>query len=563
MTADDEAFLAAIRADLDNDVPRLVYADWLEEQGNTARAEFIRVECESASTDEAAPRYRDLEDRRHDLLAAHEAEWLGDLADYDEWFFRRGFVDEVRTSIPSVVSESRYRHPIRSVGFGLQDGLGPEAVVDELQCLLPSHRDFPWPTPITELDLSRLPSYTPSEWSEWFHHWPGEQERKLHLADCGEGDELAATLQGTTTAKLLQTLDVGTPHGPRTGRRFDVRALMLALAEGRLNILVLSNLGLNDDDLEDLLRMAPQSLRSLDLSYNSIAPFAFRAFNVSDSSLESLNLSATPLGVFRLREVLRSVACRTLKTLKLDHTGSARPNLEALLDAPFWSQAESLHLRNSTVPTVALEAIAENAGPANLRKLDLGQNFVRSAGVKLLADAPWTKSLTWLALDENYLDDAAAAHLAEGFPQLRTLHLQGNNFDQVEANDEALTPGGAAILAQAEGLKNLRLLNVGRTHLDDRAVELLLHARHWSLSGLGLSGLDLTPRVVEMLAGSPQLARLDWLDLSDCRRLSGDALRPLAESPYLSPLCELNIHRTNAGEAVRAALRERLGRRLS
>jgi uncharacterized protein (TIGR02996 family) len=41
-----DAFLQAICAKPEDDTPRLVYADWLEEQGDTDRAEFIRVQCE-------------------------------------------------------------------------------------------------------------------------------------------------------------------------------------------------------------------------------------------------------------------------------------------------------------------------------------------------------------------------------------------------------------------------------------------------------------------------------------------------------------------------------------
>src|SRR4051812_5383520 len=38
-----DALLAAIAEAPDDDAPRLVYADWLEEHGDDARAEFIRV----------------------------------------------------------------------------------------------------------------------------------------------------------------------------------------------------------------------------------------------------------------------------------------------------------------------------------------------------------------------------------------------------------------------------------------------------------------------------------------------------------------------------------------
>jgi uncharacterized protein (TIGR02996 family) len=46
--ADDESFLAAILADPHDDLPRLVYADYLEETGREDRGEFIRVHCELA-----------------------------------------------------------------------------------------------------------------------------------------------------------------------------------------------------------------------------------------------------------------------------------------------------------------------------------------------------------------------------------------------------------------------------------------------------------------------------------------------------------------------------------
>src|SRR4051812_46175401 len=39
-------FLDDITAHPDDDNPRLIYSDWLEDQGDVARAEFIRVQIE-------------------------------------------------------------------------------------------------------------------------------------------------------------------------------------------------------------------------------------------------------------------------------------------------------------------------------------------------------------------------------------------------------------------------------------------------------------------------------------------------------------------------------------
>ena len=46
---DGDALLAAIYHNPHDDTPRLVYADWLEENGDEARAEFIRVQCRIAA----------------------------------------------------------------------------------------------------------------------------------------------------------------------------------------------------------------------------------------------------------------------------------------------------------------------------------------------------------------------------------------------------------------------------------------------------------------------------------------------------------------------------------
>jgi uncharacterized protein (TIGR02996 family) len=71
----DEAFLQTICENPDDDVPRLVYADWLEEHGDADRAEFIRVQIELAKMDRGDPRRSALAVREAELLRAGEAAW--------------------------------------------------------------------------------------------------------------------------------------------------------------------------------------------------------------------------------------------------------------------------------------------------------------------------------------------------------------------------------------------------------------------------------------------------------------------------------------------------------
>ena len=71
---DRDALYRAILAHPDDDTPRLVYADWLEENGRAEEAEFIRVECRLEAGHPDDPDHVELCDRREELrlwLAAH------------------------------------------------------------------------------------------------------------------------------------------------------------------------------------------------------------------------------------------------------------------------------------------------------------------------------------------------------------------------------------------------------------------------------------------------------------------------------------------------------------
>src|SRR3954451_18566110 len=97
----DDAFLHEIIADPDSDVPRLVYADYLEEHGDPDRADFIRIQCALARLDEDDDHRFDLEARAEELLRGHEQQWLGEFRSLiPNWEFRRGFVEYV--GLPSM-----------------------------------------------------------------------------------------------------------------------------------------------------------------------------------------------------------------------------------------------------------------------------------------------------------------------------------------------------------------------------------------------------------------------------------------------------------------------------
>src|SRR5437879_720363 len=71
----EDAFLADILEHPDDDTPRLVYADWLDEHGQAERAEFIRVQCELERMPEGNPTRLALEDRAAELERGWAPTW--------------------------------------------------------------------------------------------------------------------------------------------------------------------------------------------------------------------------------------------------------------------------------------------------------------------------------------------------------------------------------------------------------------------------------------------------------------------------------------------------------
>lgn len=131
--------LAPILANPDDDGPRLIFADWLEESGDGARAEFIRVQIELAklppqgcSRHDAfwhgcggCQRTNALRRRERELFEANRKQWLRWLmADFpgvcEDSEFHRGFVETIQCGFADWLShhaEILKATPLRLVRF--------------------------------------------------------------------------------------------------------------------------------------------------------------------------------------------------------------------------------------------------------------------------------------------------------------------------------------------------------------------------------------------------------------------------------------------------------------
>jgi uncharacterized protein (TIGR02996 family) len=117
----EEVFLKAIIDAPDDDAPRLIFADWLDEHGDSDRAEFIRVQCALARLPREDPSRDDLWRRQQQLLTAHQKEWVRPIRAFLKgWTFRRGFIDEVKLGVRQFIThaEALWAHsPITHVSI--------------------------------------------------------------------------------------------------------------------------------------------------------------------------------------------------------------------------------------------------------------------------------------------------------------------------------------------------------------------------------------------------------------------------------------------------------------
>jgi uncharacterized protein (TIGR02996 family) len=138
----ENAFLQAVIADPDDDAPRLIYADWLDEQGQSERAEFIRVQCELVRLPVGSARRKELRTRACELLAQHGKAWVERLRGAaTHCTLRRGFVERLTLPVRVLACEVEWLRrwaPIRrvlvTVTADVIDYI-PEAVARENQLL--------------------------------------------------------------------------------------------------------------------------------------------------------------------------------------------------------------------------------------------------------------------------------------------------------------------------------------------------------------------------------------------------------------------------------------------
>jgi uncharacterized protein (TIGR02996 family) len=306
-----DALLQAILDDPDDDAPRLVYADWLEEHGDAERGEFIRAQLRFADPALKGPRRWSLRARIHALFLRHEAAWAGPVpALVLAYEFRRGFIEFVE---------------MQAVDF-------------------PSHAELLFrSTPLRHLKPVHLP------------------DALTALADC-------------PALARLATLDLTSNYsGDWLG--FRALAVLLASPHlAGLRGLLLENNSIGVAGAE-LLAGCPHltGLSTLTLDYNHIGDAGLRALCSGPwlTSLTVLSLRANDLTAAGVQALVSAPTVLGLRILNLDDNRLGDEGVQTLAEAPQLVGLTELRLRSAGITDAGAQALVRSPHLRHLALLDL------------------------------------------------------------------------------------------------------------------------------------------------------------------------------------------------
>jgi uncharacterized protein (TIGR02996 family) len=365
-----------------DDVPRLVLADWLEEHGDetdAARAELIRIQCQLAHLRAGGRADSDLEWRERSLWWQHVETWLGPIYDASSGFhFDRGLatIDLEGDRVTDTRLETLFASPawawverlnLTKARAGLLAELLHSPAVSRLSCLSIDGGEDLWRDDLGLAECGRLGSL-----------------QRLVLRRTALEERGAGMLASCPSLTGLAVLDLGHNllHGP------GLEALGQAPALGSLTTLDLMHNPLGYDGRE----VALQALRSFLGS-----PLARR--------LTRLGLAETALGPPGIELLAASRALSNLTDLDLSSNGIDDAAVETLADSPVLGKLKRLSLRDNALDVQGVVALTRSAQLAGLEQFDLSGNGLSTGALQALARAP-----NWWGLRKLRLGRQQAYH---------------------------------------------------------------------------------------------------------------------------------------------------------
>jgi uncharacterized protein (TIGR02996 family) len=343
---DESAFIRTILDHPDADGPRLVYADWLEEQGETARAEFIRVQVELSHLPIGDPRRDELVKRAEALFKRYRRRWVRRVGTFIRSAeFYGGLVHSVSMTANAFIrygSRIFDRAPVLVVKL---DGAAP--VMERV---------------VATSALVRL--------------------RGLNLRNNRLSQEHIDLLAEAPLVVGLYSVDLSENYVTNEG----AAALAASRSLPALKRIRLEKCQIGSPGLAAIARAAWPNLKRLFLSQNEVGETGVAALvgGPLASQLTELDLSRNSLGPASTWVLAQSTRLTALTELDLSWNVLGNGGATALADAPGLSGLETLNLFSNGIGAAGARAIAQSRHLGGLYFLGLAGNRIGPAAERLL-----------------------------------------------------------------------------------------------------------------------------------------------------------------------------------
>lgn len=380
------ALLAAAKADTADDTPKLVLADWLQEQDHEvdrARGEFLRltVQFRRADANDHVGQAMTLT-RLNALWEHYHGSWLGPLtaAGFQLWNVQPADCGLLYPTIDGT----------QAVARAARDVAGSEA--------------YAW---VEGLHFVRL---SPRQFGRFVRSLLLNSLSSLTLSHC-LGNATITELADSPRAANLRCLDL-----------FRVRAASEAIAASP-HLAGLRELRLRQARVDDAgfkaLCDSPHlnELQSLTVTDDALTIHAGRAFADATGLLavEGLNLAGNRVGPDGTLIMAASENAARLRKLNLAANGIADYGVEAVCNQKHINKLTHLDVSGNLLRDRAALALAAASHLGTLRELNLRGNDITDAGAEALANSPHLTDLRRLDLSGNPMREKAAALLRERF----------------------------------------------------------------------------------------------------------------------------------------------------
>ena len=459
LSMNETDLLTEIRSKPDDDVLRLMYADFLEERGDE-RAELIRLQLEMDALEEGDPEREQMasvesdlvRNRRRELLAALKTLGVRDLR------FQRGLPEKVL---------------VQGTAF---------------------------------LDRPRT----------WFRHLPVIRALMWRGLKVTDNTQSLAKLAGFEQLSCLTALDLSGCNTRGTG----LRELASAAFIGSLVRLRLGSNHLYGDGMQALCDLRVQRLETLDLSRNELGVSDVRQLVRSEivTRVQDLSLAGNQLGDDSMLKISNAPELRRLQTLDLSHNQIGVDGVTRWTESSTLDELSELMLSNNPIGPLGINRLATASSTGRLTRLEIGTCELGEDGLTALSSSPYFGRLVTLNLESNGLGRSIETLMHLKSPELTSLNLAGNalrpagvqrllkqanwpKLKELNLGENELDGRGLGELLSLPSIRRLRTLDLSRNRLTADATLVVLER----LDGASWETVDLRGNPVT--AGDLQIPR--------------------------------------------------------